>query len=171
MTTFSRKKIRGFDRKIKQLDSWKNFIISYPFEKMKATGEIFRVHLPPFTWYSDQNPSVKFHIYFYKAYLEILKNLKDKETLIKKDMTVQLWLFYPRTVKSLIIIAPKDLYEKRNDQINSTLTKVNAPKYIQQFFNNYTLKTGVDNVFKSNNSLRENPDWKTIKLGDIWTIE
>ena len=138
---------------------------------MKSSGEIFRVHLHPFTWYGDQNPSMKFHSYFYKAYLDILKDLKDNETLRKKDMTVQLWLFYPRTVRRLVVVAPKDLYLKRNDQINGTSTKVKPPKFIEQFFNKYTLKIGVDKAFKSNKPQTENPEWQTIKPGDIWTIE
>jgi ribosomal 50S subunit-recycling heat shock protein len=114
---------------------------------------------------------MKFHSFFYKACLDILKNLKDNETLRKKEMTIQLWLFYPRTVKSLIIISPKDLYVKRNDQINASSTKVKPPKVIEQYFNNYTFKIGVDNVFKSNKPQTENPEWQTVKLGDIWTIE
>jgi hypothetical protein len=171
MTNFSRKKIRGFDRKIKQLDSWRNFIVSYPFDKMKSSGEIFRVHLHPFTWHGNQNPNIKFHTYFYIACLDILKNLKDNETLRKKEMTVQLWLFYPRTVKSLIIVAPKELFVKRNDQINARPTEIKPPKIIGKHFVNYTLKLGEDNVFKSNKPQSENPEWQTIKLGEIWTIE
>ena len=54
--TFSRKKIRGFDRKLKQLEIWKNFILSYPPDKLtKASGQIFRIHLSPFYWNGDKN--------------------------------------------------------------------------------------------------------------------
>lgn len=86
-------------------------------------------------------------------------------------MTVQLWLFYPQIVRSLVIVAPKDLYKKRNDQIKSEPAKIKPPKLIEHFFNNYTLKIGVDNVFKSNKPETENPEWQTIKRGDIWTID
>jgi len=42
-TMNDRKKIRGFQRKIRQLESWKSFIINYDFQNFKRKT-IFRVN-------------------------------------------------------------------------------------------------------------------------------
>lgn len=171
MTKFSRKKLRGFDRKIKQLESWKTFIVSYPFDKLNSQGKIFRVDLSPFVWYGDQNPNITFHKYFYLTLLDIFKNLKENKTINQNDWTVQLWLFYPRTVRSLIIVAPRNLYKKRNEELNLVKPDSKTPKLFGQLFDNHVLKIGADNVFQSHRPGLKGSDWLTLKHGDIWTVD
>jgi len=168
MNAFSRKKIRGLDRKLKQLDAWKNFILDYPFSnETKTSGQIFRVQLSPFIWYQDKNPNIKFHKYLYEAYADILQKLKEKEVVKANKLTVQLWLFYPRTVRSLIIVATEEQKIKRNNEINATETMLSPPKIICQVFTKQRWKLGVDNVFET----IEGPMCLTHKIGDIWTAE
>jgi len=172
MTAFSRKKIRGFDRKLKQLDNWKKSIISCNEENLtKTNGQIFRIQLSPFYWYHDRNPHIKFHKHIYRAYFDILHQLKDNEFVRKNSLTVQLWLFYPRTVKSLVIVADKENYLERNKLINAQDTKKSPPRLFSNNFDSFRLKLGDDNVFEPIDSIEEISEWQTHRLGDIWTIE
>lgn len=172
MTKVSRKKIRGFKRKLKQIDQWKNAIVLYPFGQLNfSRGKIFRIHAKHLNWGDDINPNSKFYKYFYTAFFDILQNLKKNEILSKNEMTIQLWVFYPRVLQSLILIAPVDLYKKRNEMIGASETKTNPPKLIRQMFKNFSLKIGADNVFESSEPKNENAKWITHKLGDIWTVD
>jgi hypothetical protein len=167
---FSRKKIRGHKRKLEQLENWKHFVVSYPFDELKTTGKIFRMQLPPFVWHGNLNPNPTFHRHLYAALAIILKDLQQNDSIKKNEWTVQLWLFYPQTVRSLIIVAPKKLYTERNDLINAVTTKRKPPKLFGQFFNNFSLKVGADNAFELNKS-GKNLECQTHKLGEIWTVE
>ena len=172
MTAFSKKKIRGFDRKLKQLDNWKKSIISCPTENLtKTNGQIFRIQLSPFYWYQDRNPHIKFHKHLYRAYLDILNQLKDNEFIRENKLTVQLWLFYPRTVKSLVIVADKENYLERNELIKAEDTKKSPPKLFSNNFDSFKLRLGNDNVFEPIENNGEISDWQTHRLGEIWTIE
>lgn len=172
MTTFSRKKIRGFDRKLKQLDNWKNSILSFPADKLGTTpAQIFRIHLNPFIWYGDKNPHIKFHKYLYQTYSDIFSKLKDHETVKNNKLTVQLWLFYPQTIRSLVIVAPEDQRVKRNAKINATETKLLPPKIIGSVFSNQKWKIGDDKVFELVSTNDENSKWVTHRRGDIWVVE
>ena len=170
--TFSRKKLRGFDRKLKQLDKWKKSIIHcLPELCTKPGGQIFRINLDPFTWHGDKNPHRKFHEHLYKAFSEILIELNKKEFIKSNNLTVQLWLFYPRTVKSLVIVANQNDYLKRNEQIDVVETQKIPPKIFNNYFSSFRLKLGNDNVFKEIKMCNKHFDWQKDRLGDIWTIE
>lgn len=172
MTTFSRKKIRGFERKLKQLDNWKNNILSCPADVLGTPPkQIFRISLKKFYWSGDKNPHFKFHKHLYQAYSDILSKLKDNETVKKNKLTVQLWLYYPRTVRSLVIVAPQDQYLKRNSDINAKETKLLPPKVIRQAFQNHKWKIGNDNTFELDGPNDENAKWITHRRGDIWVVD
>jgi len=172
MTTFSRKKIRGFYRKLQQLDDWKNSILSFPTDNFtKPSGQIFRIHLKPFYWYGDKNPHFKFHGHIYKAYADILQKLKDNEFVKHNKLIAQLWLFYPRTISSIIIVASHEQHQKRNGQIDAKETSLIPPKLFGDNFNAFKLKIGSDNVFELVDDNDENTNWLTRRQGDIWTVE
>ena len=172
MTAFSRKKIRGYDRKLRQLDLWKNHIISCPAEHLTTTsGRIFRIHLSPFYWYRDKNPHLKFHKHLYLAYLEILRKLVENEIVKKNNLTVQLWLFYPHTVRSLVIVSDMEHYQTRNESINALPTKESPPKLFNHYFDSFRLKRGDHNVFEPVDNIDSNTKWLTHRIGDIWTVE
>ena len=172
MQTFSRKKIRGHNRKLQQLDDWKNSILKFPSDKFGFNpGQIFRLHLSPFHCFGYINLQGKFHRHLYKAYNEILKGLKDNQTIKDKGLIVQLWLFYPRTIRSLVIVAPKDKYDKRNSQVNAKDTNDNPPRLIRQSFKNKNWKIGEDNNFSMADQNSDEPIWLTHRQGDIWITE
>lgn len=172
MTAFSKKKIRGFDRKLKQLDNWKKFIISNSKENFEKTdGQVFRIHLSPFYWYNDRNPHIKFHKHLYLAYFDILNRLKNDEFIKKNMLTVQLWLFYPRTIKSLVIVADKENYLKRNKLIKAEETKKSPPKLFDNNFDSFNLRLANDEVFEPIENNEKINDWRTHRLGEIWTVE
>jgi hypothetical protein len=172
MTKFSRKKIRGYARKLRQLVEWKNYIISYPNEDLaESSFHIFRIRLGPFYWYQNRNPHLKFHKHLYCSYLEILQKLNDNEILKKNKLSVQLWLYHPRTVKSLVIIAGKENLQDRVEIINALHTIERLPKLFNNYFDSFKLKISNDNVFKPLNKFDNNTEWLTIRLGDIWIVE
>jgi hypothetical protein len=172
MTTFSRKKIRGFKRKLRQLDEWKNYIISCPAEYLTRTsGQIFRIHLSPFYWYRERNPHLKFHKHLYQAYFEILQKLKENEVVKSNNLTVQLWLFYPHTVKSLVIVADHEYYQARNASIKSLPTKKRPPKLFNNYFDSLKLKLANHMVAEPVYKIESNKEWVTHRIGDIWTVE
>jgi hypothetical protein len=172
MTTFSRKKIRGYGRKLRQLEDWKNYIISYPTEYLSETSfQIFRIHLSPFNWYRGRNPHLKFHKHLYQACHEILQNLKDNDFIKNNNLRVQLWLFYPRTIKSLVIITDKENYLKRNERIKAFDTEKGPPNLFNKYFDTFRIKLADDNVFNPIATNNKNTEWQTLKVGEIWTIE
>lgn len=131
----------------------------------------FRVHLSPFVWYGKLNPSIKFHKYFYPAFLDILQKLNEKEELSKRNLTIQLWLFYPRTIRSLVFVILKEDVEGFNSKIKANTTASRPPQIIEQTFNNFSVKKGEDNVFKSVNPGGNGPDWRIVNKGSIWVID
>jgi len=172
MTTFSRKKIRGFDRKLRQLDDWKKIILAFPTNGYtKPSGQIFRIHLKPFHWYGEKNPNLKFHRHLYKVYADILQNLKNNEVIVQNNLRVQLWLFFPRTVRSLIIVAPYEHYEKRIKQIGAREVNISPPRLFGDYFKEFKLMLGEDIAFEAIDNNYENPKWLTRTQGNIWTVE
>jgi hypothetical protein len=92
---FSRKKIRGYNRKLNQLNSWKDFIISYDFEIINAAGIIFRLYWGKIIWYRESIPNQRLHTLFFKAIHEVFESLKSNTKIKENNLSIQIWLFYP----------------------------------------------------------------------------
>lgn len=172
MIRFSRKKIRGFNRKIRQLENWKKFILTYPFEKRNNKDpEIFRIHLRPFLWFNGKNPSVKLHEFLYKAFAEILIKLETDEKIVAQNLEIQLWLNYPRTIQSAVIVGTKDQFDLQNKKIDAKLTNLNLPKFFNGHFDEREFKIGNDVNYEFKISKDGKPIWTPHEKGDIWIVQ
>ncbi|RZJ53112.1 MAG: hypothetical protein EOO44_09570 [Flavobacterium sp.] len=170
MTKFSRKKIRGFKRKIKQLESWKNSILNYPIRISNRAPISFRIHLRPFYWFKNENPSIYFHNFIYKAFEEIFLKLKNDEWFKTNSLDIQLWLFYPRTIKSIIIVGSKEQNDKKNVDIEAKSTNLNPPTLFNRHFDNCVLKVGKDVNFEQRTGDDGTLIWTSHEKGNIWII-
>lgn len=170
MVKFSRKKIRGFKRKIKQLESWKNFILNYPIRNSTNAPILFRIHLRPFYWFKNDNPSIYFHHFIYKAFEEIYLRLKNDEQFKTNSLDIQLWLFNPRTIKSKIMVGSKEQNDKKNMDIEAKSTNLNLPKLFNGHFENCVLKIGKDVNFEQRTEDDGTLSWTAHEKGSIWII-
>lgn len=168
---FSRKKIRGYKRKIRKLNNWKEYIINYPFENVENSIRIFRVYLRPFFWYRDLSPPFKFLPHILSAYQEIFEKLKSNKAIKDKNFSIQICIFYPRVVKSLVVVATEENINTIKKKMSVGPIRNNIPKIIYSYFPESTFKQGTEYIFHSDNPESEHPKWNKIKKGDIWIIE
>jgi hypothetical protein len=170
MQTSSRKKIRGFNRKLKNLTKWKDYIISYPF-KMPINGKApltFRLHLPPYYWYYEINPPITYTREIFKAFAEINNSLQNNTLLRENNLEYQLWLFYPRTIKSSITIAPHETLKEIVNYMIQSESGEQPLKIVEQAFPNYKWKVSKDRNFSSKSPGGLGPEWTTHEQGKIW---
>ncbi|MES2836909.1 MAG: hypothetical protein V4667_05260 [Bacteroidota bacterium] len=169
----SRKKIRGYIRKKKTLSNWMQYIVAYPFVELKVNAQpiTFRLNLPPFYWFSEDNPPERFTNEIFQAFFEIEKSLDKNIHLKEKNLSFQIWLFYPRTIKSVIIVGTKERLDQFRKDTGQKDTNEIPPKIIGSVFQNRNWKIFLDKTFSSNDPNRNGPNWITHVHGKIWVIE
>jgi hypothetical protein len=169
-TKFSRKKVRGYQRKILQLEKWKNKVLSFTITDLTFRGGlIFR---PNFFYPSAAiNPPIKLLPPLYKALLEILSELKSSEKIVQSNLIPQIWLFYPRINRSHVRIVSREKGNELLMAFGSKMAKA-APQWpISKFSSGEILYVGSDIIFKSQNPFQNDTKWSKIKMGDIWVAE
>ncbi len=134
-TMNDRKKIRGFQRKIRQLESWKGFIINYDFENLKRKT-VFRVNFGNYYWTKDLNIHHKLEKHFLNILSETLIALKENQTIIEANLIPKLWFYFPRTYKTIVVVGQLSDYQKMESQIELNLQTNRKPRYLMNHFNN-----------------------------------
>ncbi|RZJ67139.1 MAG: hypothetical protein EOO47_25125 [Flavobacterium sp.] len=97
--------------------------------------------------------------------------LKNKEGTTVQDLEIQLWLNYPRTIQSVVIIGTKKQIDLQNEKIDGKLTNLNPPKFFNGHFDKRKLKIGIDVNFQYKISKDGKPIWIPLKQGNIWIVQ
>jgi hypothetical protein len=167
MTVTSRKKIRGYARKLKQLSQWKDFILNYSFES-KDAPHVFHMYLPPFSWYNLKNPPENFTRKILETFFEILKKLQENKRIRDLNLVSHIWLYNPRFFLSSVIVGTTEAYEKMERSMGAQEIKEIPPNLIDRVFNTNLWKKGNDVNFSSDNPNSDSPVWQKHIQGDIW---
>ncbi|MCB0806940.1 MAG: hypothetical protein KDC05_14170, partial [Bacteroidales bacterium] len=130
-----------------------------------------KIFLPPYVWYYDLQPHPTFQPHVYDALFEILRTLKQDHAIVKHNLNVQLWLFHPRFIQSMVIVSTKEKSEDQQKKIEATQTEQPPPPIIHKRSKGYTIKKGNHVGIRQLPTTNNNIQWEPIPLGDIWVIE
>jgi len=162
----SRKKIRGYNRKLKQLTAWKEHLLNNKFTK--SSKSIFHLHLAPFYWYKAVSPPIKFTSHIIKMLSEVSYSLKENKSLKELELHSQVWIYFPRTILSNVIVAPLETIKDREMRSGANETTDTPPTVIKMAFLNNKWKQTKDVSFSSEDPSSNDPNWITHLQGTIW---
>ena len=167
---FSRRKIRGYKRKLNQLKDWKEFIINYNYEN-NYEKLMFRVHWGKIVWYRATVPNQKLHLAFFEALNEIINSLSKNSVIKDSNLRIQLLIYYPRIQKSVVLVASTENTAELNSLIGLRDSNIKPPTIIGELFKGFSIKLADDDNFKYVDNKDFTYTWTKIRQGDIWVIE
>lgn len=105
------KKIRGFKRKIKQIEYWKHIHLIIDFENLnKYHKDYAKFRLYPWnpvamSMYNFPNPKGRIKKLILESFLEIYNSWNDQLKSLNKPYYLKIWLFEPNIYLSQIVCA------------------------------------------------------------------
>jgi hypothetical protein len=168
MIKTSAKKIRGYKRKLKQLERWKEFALNYNSEVDKVIPLTFNLYLRPFYYFKQENPPIKFMKIVFATLAETLIKLNHDKELKKKGLVAHGWFYYPRMMLSKIILDFPEKYKLREQRMGATETDSYPPRILKETVDHCKWRMGEDVNFSTENSSSDNPTWIRHVHGYIW---
>jgi hypothetical protein len=130
MTELNKKKIRGWKRRIKEIDRWFEAYKMPDLDRFKARGEAYvKIRISPWNLVCERVPSNwYFRLIARKLVLihDLWKDIFESEQI---PYDLQIWLNYPNTIRSQIVCAKVDSYgETRDDYYRKSVRNEMLPQ-------------------------------------------
>ncbi|MHC5216394.1 hypothetical protein ACYSNR_06980 [Enterococcus sp. LJL128] len=126
---FSKRKIRGWKRKIKEIETWKNYYIQLDLAALeKNHREYVKTWIHPF--YSLRRYSIPF---WYKrliieALLEIYDSWQQTMETYKTPYYLKVWLFEKDFIRSQIVVSFKEMYHSYDETFEELKNRQTLPE-------------------------------------------
>lgn len=129
-TDINKKKIRGWKRRIKEIDRWFEAYKMPDLDRFKARGEAYvKIRISPWNLVCERvPPNWYFRLIARKLVLihDLWKDIFESEQI---PYDLQIWLNYPNTIRSQIVCAKVDSYGKtRDDYYRKSVRNEMLPK-------------------------------------------
>ncbi|NQX67583.1 hypothetical protein HQN90_15785 [Paenibacillus alba] len=108
-TLINKKKIRGWKRKIKKIEQWKENTLNLDIENLnKYQRDYVKLWIDPFYRLTRRNPPTWYCRLLLKAMFEVYFNWNSEIKGINKDYYLKLWIYEPNFINSQIVVAVND---------------------------------------------------------------
>ncbi|MCP3776693.1 hypothetical protein NLX71_25985 [Paenibacillus sp. MZ04-78.2] len=105
----TKKKIRGWKRRLREIDEWKRRVINVDMEQLnKYHRDYAKLWIPPFYGIHRRNPPVWFNRLILEAMLEVYENWLQKFKEMDEEFYLKIWLYDPHFINSQIVAAYKE---------------------------------------------------------------
>lgn len=128
----NKKKIRGWKRKMKQIEQWKQRHLELDMEQLSRNNRDYvKLWMDPFYRLKKRNPPMWFARLWLAAMIEIYRSWAHQMNLVNEPYYLKIWLFDPNFIHSQIVVAFRDclhFYDQTFDQ-SKEKKAFPAPKY------------------------------------------
>ncbi|MBP1905193.1 hypothetical protein J2Z32_001821 [Paenibacillus turicensis] len=120
----NKKKIRGWRRRIKQIDQWKQRFIDLDMEEMfRSNRDYVKLWIDPFFRLTRRNPPIWYSRLLLEAMIEVYQSWYQQMKRLDEPFYLKIWLYHPNFINSQIVVAFRDClhfydntFEKSNDK-------------------------------------------------------
>ncbi|CAM4517052.1 hypothetical protein [Paenibacillus typhae] len=122
----NKKKIRGWKRKIKQIEQWKQRHIDLDLEQLSFNNRNYvKIWIDPFYRLTRRNPPMWFSRLILEAMIEIYQSWFLQIKRLNEPFYLKIWLYNPNFIQSQIVIAFRE-YINYYDNTFDTSNEVKA---------------------------------------------
>ncbi|WP_042163504.1 hypothetical protein [Paenibacillus gorillae] len=106
MRTFNIKKIRGWKRRIKQIEQWKLDYIHLDIEQLKSNQRDYvKLWIDPFYRLTRRNPPMWYSRLLLEAMIEVYRSWYQQMKGLNEPFYLKIWLYNPHFIHSQIVVA------------------------------------------------------------------
>jgi hypothetical protein len=120
----NKKKIRGWRRRIKQINQWKQRFIDLDVEQLFCNNRDYvKLWIDPFFRLTRRNPPMWYSRLLLEAMIEVYQSWYQQMKRLDEPFYLKIWLYHPNFIHSQIVVAFRDClhfydntFEKSNDK-------------------------------------------------------
>lgn len=120
----NKKKIRGWRRRIKQIEQWKQRFIDLDIEELlRSNRDYVKLWINPFFRLTRRNPPMWYSRLLLEAMIEVYQAWYQQMKTLNEPFYLKIWLYHPNFINSQIVVAFRDClhfydntFEKSNDK-------------------------------------------------------
>ncbi|MDN4617549.1 hypothetical protein QCD85_05535 [Paenibacillus sp. PsM32] len=103
---YNKKKIRGWKRRIKQIEDWKQRYIHLDIEQLERHHRDYvKLWINPFYQLTKRNPPVWYARLIFGAMIEVYESWYQQLKLLNEPFYLKIWLYDPNFISSQIVVA------------------------------------------------------------------
>lgn len=103
---YNKKKIRGWKRRIKQIEDWKQRYIHLDIEQLERHHRDYvKLWIHPFYQLTKRNPPVWYARLIFGAMIEVYESWHKQLKLLNEPFYLKIWLYDPNFISSQIVVA------------------------------------------------------------------
>ena len=121
----NKKKIRGWKRRIKQIEKWKQRHIDLDIEQLYRNHRHYvKLWIDPFYRFTRRNPPIWYSRLIFADMVEIYQSWSQQMQRLNKPFYLKIWLYHPNFIHSQIVVAFRECF----DYYDNTFDKSNEYK-------------------------------------------
>lgn len=118
----NKKKIRGWRRRIKQIEQWKQRFIDLDVEQLFCNHRDYvKLWIDPFFRLTRRNPPMWYSRLLLEAMIEVYQSWYQQMNRLNEPFYLKIWLYHPNFIHSQIVVAFRDclhFYDNTFEQSN-----------------------------------------------------
>ncbi|MCP1357227.1 hypothetical protein [Aneurinibacillus migulanus] len=124
----NKKKIRGWKRRIKQIEQWKLRSIELDVEQLlQNQREYVKLWIDPWYRLVKRNPPLWYSRLLLAAMIEVYHSWHEKLSQFDESFYLKMWLYYPNFINSQIVVAFRDCLHFYDDVFDKSDEKKAFP--------------------------------------------
>lgn len=105
----NKKKIRGWKRRIKHIEDWKQRYIHLDIEQLERYDRDYvKLWINPFYRLTKRNPPVWYARLIFGAMIEVYESWHEQLKLLNEPFDLNMWVYDPNFIYSQIVVAFRD---------------------------------------------------------------
>lgn len=120
----NKKKIRGWRRRIKQIEQWKQRFIDLDLEELFHNNRDYvKLWIDPFFRLTRRNPPIWYSRLLLEAMIEVYQSWYEQMQRLNEPFYLKIWLYHPNFIHSQIVVAFREClhfydntFEESNDK-------------------------------------------------------
>ncbi|WP_411346228.1 hypothetical protein ACE3MZ_09700 [Paenibacillus sp. WLX1005] len=168
------KKIRGWKRKVKQIEEWKQRYIKLDMDYITSyQRDYVKLWIDPFYRLDRRNPPGWYARLLLAAMMEVYYSWDDQMKQLQEPYYLKIWLYAPHFINSQIVVACRDqlhfydhTFEKATDKAKLSHHYAMVPG-----INDFQWETCIDTAYESLLDLQRDVEMNLRQPSDILHIQ
>ena len=127
----NKKKIRGWKRRIKQIEQWKLRCIDLDIEQLfRNNRDYVKLWIDPFYRLTRRNPPIWYSRLILKAMIEVHQSWSEQMKKLNEPFYLKIWLYNPNFINSQIVVAFRECLNYYNNTFDKSNDKKAFPMHL-----------------------------------------
>ncbi|MEW4369376.1 hypothetical protein [Paenibacillus kandeliae] len=129
MNTTNKKKIRGWKRRVKQIEQWKQRYLQLDMDYIASYHRDYvKLWIDPFYRLERSNPPVWYVRLLLAAMMEVYHNWDQQMKQLNEPYDLNIWLYHPHFIHSQIVVACRNKLHFYDQTFERTATPIDLPQ-------------------------------------------